>query len=107
MVDINFIKKEGDILFDNLHISSDHELEKHLDELKEDMLQVAFPEGYLLDIGWYPSFDIKGNFQVMVVKDYNWSYPVFKGSANDINDLKSKIYTAWKIIKKAAESHKK
>jgi hypothetical protein len=48
------------------------------DCLREDLLQVAYGESNLiLDVGWYPQGDIEGSFSIFVIKDYDWSSPVF------------------------------
>ena len=48
-------------------------------ELKQDMLQIKLNDNIIADIGWLPDFDLKGNFQVRVVKNHdweNWSAPI-------------------------------
>ncbi len=35
--------------------------------LKEDLAQIRFPDGIVLDLGWYPSFDPDGAFAVTIV----------------------------------------
>lgn len=40
--------------------------------LKEDLLQVTYPRGLLLDIGWYPEGDPHGEFMLAVVRDERW-----------------------------------
>jgi hypothetical protein len=34
--------------------------------LSEDILQVVLPTGYLIDVGWLPSFDPSGTFRITV-----------------------------------------
>ncbi|MFN8444525.1 MAG: hypothetical protein U0175_27320 [Caldilineaceae bacterium] len=40
------------------------------------MLQVKFGSNILLDLGWYPSFDKSGKFQVRVIQELNWDEPL-------------------------------
>lgn len=30
----------------------------------------------IIDLGWYPSYDISGNYVLMLVKDFKWDYPL-------------------------------
>ncbi|MDE1464140.1 hypothetical protein [Spartinivicinus poritis] len=66
-------------------------------ELKEDMLQVEYPNEVLIDVGWYPSFDIEGGFQVRVIKDYNWEMPLLIREARDFKKLVLTIKEAINI----------
>ena len=43
--------------------------------LREDMLQVAYPNEYLLDIGWYGSHN---GFIIHIIKNQDWDKPVLK-----------------------------
>ncbi|AUT27272.1 hypothetical protein C1192_09170 [Escherichia marmotae] len=69
-------------------------LNEQRDELKEDMLQVEYPGGYLLDVGWRPSFDINGKFYICLIKDFDWDIPIYNGSAKDIVSLLFEINQA-------------
>ncbi|TNH41471.1 hypothetical protein [Photorhabdus luminescens] len=93
-MNIDFSKKSGVIIFNDFSISDDIPLENQLDELKEDMLQVEFPNGYLLDIGWRPSFEIDGQFKLALIKDFNWENPVYLDSASNLLELDEKIQLA-------------
>ncbi|MCC8376684.1 hypothetical protein CKY10_23120 [Photorhabdus sp. HUG-39] len=93
-MNIDFSEKSGVIIFNDFFISDDIPLENQLDELKEDMLQVEFPNGYLLDIGWRPSFEINGQFNLALIKDFNWESPVYLGSAKNLSELEEKIQSA-------------
>lgn len=90
----NFSEKRGIITFNDFSIRNDIPLENQLDELKEDMLQVKFPNGYFLDIGWRPSFEIDGQFKLVLIKDFNWENPIYSDSANDLFELEEKIQLA-------------
>lgn len=52
--------------------------EKYSFELCEDLLQLSFNEevNIIIDLGWYPSGDINGNYILQFIKDYNWDFPL-------------------------------
>ena len=51
--------------------------ESDLLELNEDMLQLYCEKGNLIiDLGWYPAYDAKGNYILMLVKDHQWESPL-------------------------------
>ena len=54
------------ILYDELGMLEEQVgLSDQLCLLKEDLLQVESADGsYLLDVGWYPEFDMAGHFEV-------------------------------------------
>ncbi len=67
--------------------------------LREDLAQIHYEDGILLDIGWYPSIDPNGKFQVCVIIDSDWQSPVFRAAAKDILELREQIAIAISIIK--------
>lgn len=95
---IDFSRKKGEIVFNELSLKDNTSLNDQLDNLKEDMLQVEFPDGYILDVGWKPSFDINGKFHVYLIKDFDWGDPVYFGIANDISSLLGGINKAIRKI---------
>ncbi|WP_312215350.1 hypothetical protein [Pantoea vagans] len=98
MINMDLVSKGGVITFDDFHIDEKQPLRGFIDDLKEDMLQVEFPGGFILDVGWRPSFNINGKFFVSLIKDYDWEAPVFSDSAGNIEVLKSKISEAIKLV---------
>ena len=46
--------------------------------LKEDLVQVEFPNGRILDVGWFPSFQAEGAFSISVIKGGDWENPIGK-----------------------------
>ncbi|CDG22859.1 conserved protein of unknown function [Xenorhabdus poinarii G6] len=97
-MNIDFLEKSGVIIFNDFSISDDIPLKNQLDELKEDMLQVEFPNGYLLDIGWKPSFEIDGKFKLVLIKEFNWENPVYLDSASNLFELEEKIQLAMQKL---------
>ncbi|MFG1173928.1 hypothetical protein AAFN90_10085 [Erwiniaceae bacterium CAU 1747] len=98
MIDIDFSHNGGVVTFDDFPIEEERSLENYIDDLKEDMFQVEFPKGYVLDIGWRPSFEIKGKFYVVLIKDFNWSEPIYSATAKSVIELKGKINKALGIL---------
>lgn len=98
MIDVDFLNKNGTVVFDDFNISENTSLSEQLDELKEDMLQIYFPNGYVLDVGWRPSFEINGQFKLLLIKDYNWECPVYADSLSSVSELKKSIEIALSKI---------
>ncbi|WMW03916.1 hypothetical protein [Pseudomonas entomophila] len=97
MIDIDFSAKAGNITFNDFNIEESQPIESHIDDLKEDMLQVEFPGNLILDVGWRPSFSIKGKFHVMLIKNHDWENPVYHGTAKNIESLKAQITKAIQL----------
>lgn len=56
--------------------------------LNEDMLQVEYPENYLIDVGWYGSSEtLKGVFKICIIKDCNWDKPIFQQEYRSVSEL--------------------
>ncbi|MBB2403458.1 MULTISPECIES: hypothetical protein [unclassified Escherichia] len=93
-MNIDFLGKKGNVVFNDVSLKQSIPLNEQRDELKEDMLQVEYPGGYLLDVGWRPSFDINGKFYICLIKDFDWDIPIYNGSAKDIVSLLFEINQA-------------
>lgn len=93
-MNIDFSLKKGEIVFNEFSLKKGVPLVEQQDSLQEDMLQVEFPNGYILDIGWRPSFDINGKFYIYLIKDFDWEDPVYSGSAINIEYLEFEINQA-------------
>ncbi|WP_338476889.1 hypothetical protein [Pseudomonas khavaziana] len=96
MISLDFLK--GKITYDELSILQNSGIEHQAHNLKEDMLQVEYPDGFLIDVGWYPSFDAKGHFQIKVIKDYEWDSPTLKLTAQSISTLSELLLLAQDSI---------
>ncbi|MDY7533763.1 hypothetical protein RGV33_19075 [Pseudomonas sp. Bout1] len=72
------------------------ESQAHL--LKEDMLQVEYAGGLILDVGWYPSFDTHGGFRINVIRNYDWDRPVIALTALATGDLVEQLVVAQGAI---------
>lgn len=67
-------------------------------ELEEDMLQVDYPNNYILDVGWY-----KDKFIIYIIRDYEWEVPVVKYITNNEDTLNKLLKDA--IARIEVESH--
>ncbi len=90
----------GKIEYNNFNIDFNRNLETQIDELNEDLVQVIYPQGYLLDIGWYPELDINGKIIIQLIKDYEWEYPKFVWEVYDEEKLIEVIEFVARFIKK-------
>lgn len=92
----NIDLKSGNVIYNEFNISFNMPLSEQLESLTEDLIQIEYDNGYLIDIGWYPEYDEEGNFIVQLIKDYNWENPIYKQGCKDDKQLK-------KILLKAIE----
>ncbi|WP_394560151.1 hypothetical protein [Aquipseudomonas alcaligenes] len=94
---------QGTIEFDELSaIFSSHGEGLDFELLKEDLLQITYASDYLLDVGWYPSLDPSGCFQIRVVKKFNWEEPAYISNAHSYKEVIEKIISAQALILKPA-----
>lgn len=56
--------------------------------LTEDLVQIEYENGYLIDLGWYPEYDSYGELLVQVIKNYDWESPIYKEQSRDEKQLK-------------------
>jgi len=96
LISLGFI--DGNVTHDDLSILQDVAMEKQAHLLKEDMLQVEYAGGLLLDVGWYPSFDTHGGFRINVIKNYDWDCPVIALTAHATGDLVEQLVVAQGAI---------
>lgn len=67
------------------------------DLLKEDILQVQYPDELLLDVGYYEK-----QYKIFVIKKLNWEKPVVKCKARNFDELLLKLQ---KIINEITKKH--
>ncbi|UZE13821.1 hypothetical protein [Pseudomonas sp. B21-053] len=97
IIDLTFIK--GKITYDDFSFLKNFKNSRQIESLKENLFQVEYLDTYLLDVGWYASFDINGSFEIRVIKAYDWNTPLFFSQTESIKTLLSKIIAAQKKIK--------
>ena len=88
------------IVYDELSLLDEKaSLSDQLMLLKEDLFQVqSFDDLCLLDVGWYPEFDINGYFEVKIIKKYDWEKPIFIKRASDIQSLKQILIKSKSLL---------
>ncbi|MFL1552419.1 hypothetical protein B7453_23715 [Pseudomonas sp. IB20] len=96
MIPLNFTG--GTVTHDDLSRLQDVAVARQTGLLKEDMLQVEFAGGLLLDVGWYPEFDATGGFRINVIKNYDWDLPVLVLTAHETAELVEKLDIAQNAI---------
>jgi hypothetical protein len=91
----NFDWQSGTVAFWDLdEINEAQSLNAQIEHLKEDLAQISFPDLITIDLGWYPSFDPKGEFKIVVIHKGDWENPIFRSEAKDIPTLKRQISLA-------------
>ena len=68
-------------------------------ELKEDLMQVAYPDGQILDVGWYPESNPVGKFKVLVISNGEWDTPSLDLSTQDEKQLRGLLTRAARFIR--------
>lgn len=96
-MNIESLRREFTVLFDDFLVDPSASLSDQLDILKEDMLQVELEGGYLLDVGWRPSFSPEGEFKILLIKDFDWDNPVYSGEAKSMGALEEQIGFAMRV----------
>ena len=87
----------------NIHIEYNKPLYKQIDILREDMFFVEYGDdslNFVVDVGWYRSFDIKGRFRVVLVKNSDWYEPVMSIECKSIRSLITAINRCLKRLLK-------
>lgn len=91
----------GKVVFWDLDsISVGIPIKEQLDELKEDLAQIHFPSGVIIDVGWYPEFSMAGSFVVNVVRENEWDDPIFKMECPSTEGLISALDQAVSVAMK-------
>ncbi|RED66125.1 hypothetical protein [Cohnella lupini] len=82
----NFNFKPGTVTYNPYKLSPDEMTD--IKWLTEDMLQVKYPNNYIIDVGWYgKSFTLNGVFIIYIIKDQKWDNPVFKQDYRSVTEL--------------------
>ena len=62
---------------------------------KEDMLQVEYPNCFLLDMGWY-----QDRYIIFVIHNFDWSHPVQQYETTETNQLPALLAEAVGSVEK-------
>ena len=63
---------------------------------KEDMLQVEYPNQFLLDMGWY-----QDRYIIYIIRNFDWEHPVKQYTTPDRNQLPALLTEAVRCVEKA------
>ena len=66
---------------------------------KEDMLQVEYPNCFLLDMGWYQDRHI-----ISVIHNFDWANPVQQYETTETNQLPKLLTEAVRLVEKESQS---
>lgn len=83
--------KGGSLSYYDFNIDSNVPLQNQIYEIKEDLIQILYGDHYLIDVGWYPEFDVEGSFVVRIIKDFDWQSPIYENETKNLWELKSYI----------------
>lgn len=92
MTTIDF--KAGRITYNEFHVNFNLPFSEQEDCLTEDLLQVEYENGYLIDLGWYPEYDETGKFILQLINNGNWKNPIYKKQSRDWEQLKKSLIKA-------------
>ena len=101
--DIDF--KKGKITYNDFNIDSKIPFKNQEFSFKEDILQVNYPQGYLLDVGWYPEFNPKGKFTIYIIKNCDWSNPIAIKKTKSLETLKKILLEFIDLISERLEQN--
>lgn len=66
---------------------------------KEDMLQVEYPNCFLLDMGWY-----QDRYIISVIHNFDWENPVQQYETTETNQLPKLLTEAVRLVEKESQS---
>lgn len=66
---------------------------------KEDMLQVEYPNCFLLDMGWY-----QDRYIISVIHNFDWANPVQPYETTETNQLPKLLTEAVRLVEKESQS---
>lgn len=74
-------------LYDEWNINWNVPLNRQVDKLHEDLIQIEFIRGYIMDIGWYPEHNIEGQFIGLLIRNNDWEKPIYNIETNNIGAI--------------------
>ena len=61
-------------------------------DFTQDILQIQHKhESIIIDLGWYPDMDPKGNFRLVLIKNLDWQNPIETFETRSAEEVKNKI----------------
>ncbi|WP_347901818.1 hypothetical protein [Pseudomonas purpurea] len=98
MIDLGYL--HGTVTFNDLSTLDNVDVQDQLDALKEDLLQVQYPQNLLIDVGWYPEFCADGAFRVYVIQHEQWHSPCAQIHANSLQTLEQGLREAQATVER-------
>ena len=65
---------------------------------KEDMLQVEYPNGFLLDMGWY-----QDGYIISIIQNFDWMHPVQQYETAEKDQLPTLLMEAVCLVEKESQ----
>lgn len=65
---------------------------------KEDLAQIVYRNGHVIDVGWYPSTQPDGCFVVYVVRSGDWDQPVARTECVTVQELRDTLENAIEVV---------
>lgn len=50
-----------------------------IEDLGEDLLQIETAQGDIVDVGWYPAWNLAGRLRVVTIRNGDWEAPLYTG----------------------------
>ncbi len=69
------------------------------DTQKEDMLQVEYPNGFLLDMGWY-----QDRYIISIIHNFDWTHPVKRYETADKDQLPALLTEAVRLVEQESRT---
>lgn len=66
---------------------------------KEDMLQVEYPNCFLLDMGWY-----QDRYIISIIHNFDWANSVQQYETTETNQLPKLLTEAVRLVEKESQS---
>jgi hypothetical protein len=85
-------------------VNAEKPLAEQLRELKEDLAQISFPRGLVVDVGWYPEFARTGSFQVSLIQSGDWDHSLRQFHAFTVSELIRHVNQAIHFAESRVES---
>lgn len=79
---LNIHLNNGIIIYNEFNIDLNRPPQEQIIELQEDLLQIQYENNVVVDVGWCPELDPSGKFIVNIIKDSDWSHPIYKKAVN-------------------------
>ncbi|MED4753609.1 hypothetical protein [Brevibacillus choshinensis] len=89
----------GKVVYNDFVYDKQIPFEEQLESFKEDLFQVVYQDRYIIDVGWYPSFSKDGEFQIVIIVDFDWEFPYFKRKCRSIEELENYMLECVSIVK--------